>query len=89
MSSDKSHKKLFWHYVKSKQEDIFGSVHWQVPLVPLFLNHLKRLKFLMNISKSIFTAEDLSNVPDKGTSPYLSIPEINITLEGNKSAFKL
>ena len=23
MSSDKSHKKLFWHYVKSKQEDIF------------------------------------------------------------------
>ena len=32
--------------------------------------------------KSVFTVEDLSNVPDKGISPYPSIPEINITLQG-------
>ena len=32
--------------------------------------------------KSVFTVEDLSNIPDKGTSPYPSIPEINITLQG-------
>ena len=32
--------------------------------------------------KSVFTVEDLSNIPDKGTSPYPSIPEINITFQG-------
>ena len=26
--------------------------------------------------------EDLSHIPDKGTSPYPAIPEINITLQG-------
>ena len=32
--------------------------------------------------KSVFTLEDLSYIPDKGTSPYPAIPEINITLQG-------
>ena len=31
--------------------------------------------------KSVFTAEDLNNIPDKGTSPHPSIPELNITLQ--------
>ena len=30
----------------------------------------------------MFTVEDLSYIPDKGTSPYPAIPEINITLQG-------
>ena len=29
----------------------------------------------------MFTVEDLSYIPDKGTSPYRAIPEINITLQ--------
>ena len=32
--------------------------------------------------KSVFTVEDKSTVPDKGTSPYPSIPDINVTLDG-------
>ena len=32
--------------------------------------------------KSVFTVEDTSTVPDKGTSPYPSIPDINVTLDG-------
>ena len=32
--------------------------------------------------KSVFTVEDLSYIPDKGTSPYPFVPKINITLQG-------
>ena len=35
-----------------------------------------------NYFKSVFTVEDLSDIPNKNTSPYPSIPEINITLQG-------
>ena len=34
------------------------------------------------LNRCMFTVEDLSYIPDKGTSPYLAIPEINITLQG-------
>ena len=32
--------------------------------------------------KSVFTVENLSYIPDKGTSPYPFVPKINITLQG-------
>ena len=41
----------------------------------LLLNHQKRQKLSMNTL-------NLSYIPDKGTSPYPTIPEINITLQG-------
>ena len=31
---------------------------------------------------SVFTVEDTNTIPDKGTSPYPSIPDINVTLDG-------
>ena len=34
-------------------------------------------KLFIKCFKSVFTVEDLSNIPDKGISPYPSIPEIN------------
>ena len=32
--------------------------------------------------KFVFTTEDTTSIPDKGTSPYPSIKDINVTVNG-------
>ena len=37
---------------------------------------------------SVFTNEDLSNIPTKGVSPYPSTPRIHVTLKGVSNSIK-
>ena len=49
----------------------------------------KKAEILNRQFKSVFTAEDRSTIPDKGTSPYPSIPDIDVTLDGMRNLFKI
>ena len=42
----------------------------------------EKAEILNNQFKSVFTIEDTTSIPDKGTSPYPSIIDINITVNG-------
>ena len=42
----------------------------------------EKTKILSKQFKSVFTTKDTSTIPDKGTSPYPSIPDIDVTLDG-------
>ena len=48
----------------------------------------EKAKILNKEFKSVFTIEDTSTIPDKGTSPYPSIPDINVTLDGVRNLLK-
>ena len=42
----------------------------------------EKAEILSKQFESVFTTEDTSSIPDTGTSPYPSIPDIDITLSG-------
>ena len=42
----------------------------------------EKAEILSKQFKSVFTVKDTSTTPDRGTSPYPSIPDIVITLNG-------
>ena len=82
MSLNTSNKKPFWHYVKSKRQDISGISTLSSSTGTVASEPSEKAQIFSEHFKSVFTVEDLSNIPDKGSSPYPSIPEINITLQG-------
>ena len=43
---------------------------------------IENVEILSKQFKSVLTTEDTSAIPDKGTSPYPSIPGIDVTLNG-------
>ena len=48
----------------------------------MITNSIGKIEILSKQFESVFTAEDTSSIPDTGTSPYTSIPDIDITLNG-------
>ena len=61
MSSD-SNKKSFWYYVNSKWQDISGISTLTFPDCTIVSKPSEKAEFLSNLF------EDLSYIPDKGTS---------------------
>ena len=45
----------------------------------------EKAEILSKQFKSVFTAEDISTIPDKGTSSYPSITDIDVTLNGMRN----
>ena len=84
MSSNNSNKKPFWHYVKSKQQDVSWISTLESPAGTIVSEPSEKAEIFSEYFKSVFTVEDLSNIPDKSTSPYPSILEIN---RSNKFTF--
>ena len=82
MTSSNSNKKPFWHYVKSKRQDHSGISTLISTMGTIAFESSEKTEAFNKCFKSVFTVEDLSYIPDKGTSPYPAIPEINITLQG-------
>ena len=74
--------KRFWHYVKSKRQDNVGIGALKNQANDMVTDSTEKAEILNKQFKSVFTVEDTSTVPDKGTSPYPSIPDINVTLNG-------
>ena len=79
MSSNNGIKKPFWHYAKSKWQDHSGISTLISTTGTITSKSSEKAEAFNEHFKSVFTVEDLA---DKGTSPYLAIPEINITLQG-------
>ena len=48
----------------------------------LVTDSLDKAELLNHQFKSVFTNEPISDLPDKGPSPYPNMPDINITLQG-------
>ena len=74
--------KRFWHYIKSKRQDNVGIGALKNQANDMVTDSTEKAEVLNKQFKSVFTVEDTSTVPDKGTSPYPSIPDINVTLDG-------
>ena len=73
--------KKFWSYIKAIKRD-------SISILSLIQNGdllteapVKAEAFNAQFS-SVFTIEHLNDFPDKGPSPYLAMPDLNITTEG-------
>ena len=69
-------------YVKSKRQDHSGISTLMSTTGTIASELSEKAEAFNEYFKSVFTVEDLSYIPDKGTSPYPAIPEIDITLQG-------
>ena len=79
MYSDNNNKKSFWHYVKFKRKNISG-ISTQTRFDGATASEPSEKTEMFNeYFKSVSQLK--ISIPDKETSPYPSIPEINITLQ--------
>ena len=74
--------KRFWHYIKGKCQDNVEIGALKNRANDMITDSLEKAKILSKQFKSAFTVEDTSTIPDRGISPYPSIPDIAITLNG-------
>ena len=63
--------KRFWHYVKSKRQDNVGIGALKNQANDMVTDSTEKAEILNKQFKSVFTVEDTSTVPDKGTSSTL------------------
>ncbi|XP_060578328.1 uncharacterized protein LOC132735405, partial [Ruditapes philippinarum] len=78
--NDKS-SKSFWKYIKSRKQDSvnIGTLKNNGQIAE---SASHKAEMLNNQFCSVFTKESLDNLPNKGSSPYCSMPKINVTLNG-------
>ncbi|CAH1255608.1 Hypp1571 [Branchiostoma lanceolatum] len=73
--------KKFWQYVKSRKQTASGvaplSDHGE-----LVVDGQGKAEILSRQYDSVFTVEDLTTVPELGTSPYPDMPPVEVTLAG-------
>ena len=82
-SQDNSNNlKGFWHYIKGKCQDNVGIGTLNNQANYMVTDSTEKADILNKQFKSVFTTEDTSSILDKGTSPYPSIPDIEVTLDG-------
>ena len=74
----KSNNKKFWSYVKSKGQDSAGVPPLKDKDGFLCSSSSKKAEILNNQFHSAFTAEDTSNVPSKGDSPFPPMADIHV-----------
>ena len=76
----KSNNKKFWSYVKSKGQDSAGVPPLKDKDGFLCSSSSKKAEILNSQFHSAFTAEDTSNVPSKGDSPFPAIANIHVSV---------
>ena len=82
-SQDNSNNlKCFWHYIKGKCQDNVGIGALKNQVNDMVTDSTEKAEILNKQFKSVFTAKDTNTIPDKGSSPYPSIPDIDVTLNG-------
>ena len=81
-NESKDNSKKFWSFVKSKGQEFTGVAPLKNKDGFLQSNTQSRANILNEQFKSVFTEEDLTNIPDKGTSTTPSMPEIKFDWKG-------
>ena len=81
-NESKDNSKKFWSFVKSKGQEFTGVAPLKNKDGFLQSNTQSRANILNEQFKSVFTEEDLTNIPDKGKSTTPNIPEIKIDWKG-------
>ena len=75
----KSNSKKFWSYIKSKGQDTAGVPPLKGNDGFLYSDRSKKAEILNNQFHSAFTAEDLTNIPTKGDSPFPAMGNIQVS----------
>ena len=75
--------KKFWTYIKSLHKDDTGIPPLEVNSV-VITDSKQKAEALNRQFQSVFTAESSSDLPDKGISPFSTMPQIQISEDGIK-----
>ena len=78
----KENPKKFWAYVKSIGKEASGVSPLKYKDCFLKSDSTSKAKILNEQFVSVFTKEDTSSLPDKGPSPYPSMPNIEVNWKG-------
>jgi len=74
--------KRFWHHIKGKRHDNVGIDALKSQAGNTVTESSEKAEILNDQFKSVFTIEDISCIPDMGTSSYPSISDIFMTVNG-------
>ena len=74
-------QKKFWSYIKNIRRDRVGIISLQSDGNPI-TNSLGKAELLNEQFKSVFTIEPVGDLPNKGPSPYPTMPNITVTSQG-------
>ena len=80
--SSSNNNKLFWRYIKAKQQDNTGITTLKGPDGEAITESLDKANILNEHFKTTFTTEKFDNFPSKPNSPYPSTPHFEITTQG-------
>lgn len=78
----KEKPKSFWQYIKGKKTESSGVSPLRGKDGLLYSDPNVQSNILNEQFKSAFTCEDTSNMPDKGSSPYPTMPDIKVNTNG-------
>ena len=81
-SDQKDKPKLFWNYVKAKKQESTRVAPFRNEDRFIHSNSQSKNEILNAQFQSVYTKEDLSFMPDKGPSPYLSMDSILSNTKG-------
>ena len=84
----KEDSKRFWSFVNSKRQESTGVAPLTNKDGYLQSDSTKKAEILNEQFQSIYTEEDTDNIPDKGPSPFASMNNITINLNGVKMLLK-
>ena len=73
--------KKFWSFIKSRRSETTGVAPLRKEGI-LHSDPVNKANILNDQFVSVFTQEDMHNIPDKGDSPYPDLPEITIHPDG-------
>ena len=80
--SSSNDNKLFWRYIKAKQQVTTGITTLKGPDGEAITESIDKANILNEHFKSTFTTEKFDNFPSKSNSPYPSMPHFEITTQG-------
>ena len=84
-TSDNEHNNLgkkFWKYIKSRKKDNIGISPRKNDKGEEVINSKGKAEILNKQYDSVFTDEDLTNIPHQDPSQYSKIGQMNITTNG-------
>ena len=84
----KENPKKFWAYVKSTGQEASGVFPLKNKDGFLKSDSTSKANILNEQFVSVFTKEDTSSLPDKGPSPYPSMPNIEVNWKGVHTLLK-
>ena len=76
-----NNRKPFWSYLKSKRQDKVGIGTLKSSNGDITTDSVQKVEVFSHHFQSVFTRENLEDIPDKGISIFPSIPQFQFTLK--------